>query len=195
VVGLPDGRYAACSSYDGRDVRNNGIYVWRDKDESYTLFRGHTEPVCCLAVLPDGNLASGSGDRTIRIWVPATGDCVRVIDVGMSVKEAVVLSDGRLACGYYFSHEFKVVNVATGSCERVLEFDYDEGCKFRCLAALPEGRVTCGSTNGAIKVWDTTTGNIEVSIIAPHAFIEALCLLPDERLASGAQDQMIRIWS
>ncbi len=29
---------------------------------------GHTDRVFCLAVLPDGTLASGSYDRTIKLW-------------------------------------------------------------------------------------------------------------------------------
>ena len=30
--------------------------------------RGHTDDVSCLAVLPDGSLASGSWDETVNLW-------------------------------------------------------------------------------------------------------------------------------
>jgi len=32
------------------------------------VLKGHTSYVYALAVLPDGRLASGSGDSTVRMW-------------------------------------------------------------------------------------------------------------------------------
>ena len=34
---------------------------------------GHSDPVVALCVLPDGRLASGSWNNTIRLWDPTTG--------------------------------------------------------------------------------------------------------------------------
>jgi WD40 repeat protein len=110
VVMLSDGRFAACSWYGVEDERNADIQVWRGKDEPFTLFKGHCGNIQRLAILPDGYLTSASDDRTIRIWEPDTGLCVRVIDVGRRVNRPVVLSDGRLACGNY-SNEIEIVNL------------------------------------------------------------------------------------
>lgn len=57
----------------------------------------------CLAVLPDGTLASGSQDRTIRIWNPRTGAHLRTLRGHSSRTGSVgslsVLPDGTLASG------------------------------------------------------------------------------------------------
>ena len=59
---------------------------------------GHTDAVCALAALPDGTLASGSWDHTIRVW--RDGVCLRTLKGHSdSVTSLAVLPDGMLASG------------------------------------------------------------------------------------------------
>ena len=34
------------------------------------VLEGHTGFVCCVAVLPDGKVVSGSSDKSLRVWDP-----------------------------------------------------------------------------------------------------------------------------
>jgi WD40 repeat protein len=53
-----------------------------------------------LVTLPDGRLATGSIDHTIRLWDSASGACERVFEGHQgSVGALAVLGDGRLASG------------------------------------------------------------------------------------------------
>jgi WD40 repeat protein len=50
-----------------------------------------------LAVLPEGRLASGSDDRTIRLWDVNCAREIARLDVDASLDRLVALPDGRLA--------------------------------------------------------------------------------------------------
>ncbi len=50
--------------------------MWRE-GQCTKVLEGHTSSVLCIAVLPDGGFATGSGDKTIRVW-SSTGDSVKV---------------------------------------------------------------------------------------------------------------------
>jgi WD40 repeat protein len=74
VLVLPDGRLVSGS-------RDNSLKIWRERtdDEAkgggpqaewecvHTLW-GHSDSVCCVTVLPDGRLVSGSDDYSLKIF-------------------------------------------------------------------------------------------------------------------------------
>ena len=62
--------------------------------------KGHTGWVYSLVVLSTGELASGSPDKTIRVWDTDTGECKQVLKGHTDhVYSLVVLPTGELASG------------------------------------------------------------------------------------------------
>ncbi|MGZ3633495.1 MAG: WD40 repeat domain-containing protein, partial [Parachlamydiaceae bacterium] len=60
----------------------------------------HSYSVYALTLLGDGNLASGSGDKTIKIWDLESGSCLQTLEGHANSMEALApLSDGTLASG------------------------------------------------------------------------------------------------
>ena len=64
--------------------------------------QAHTNSIRSLALLSNGDLASGSGDNSIIIWNPNNGIKLMTLQVHtLSVISLALLSNGDLASGSY----------------------------------------------------------------------------------------------
>jgi len=88
-----------------------------------------------LAILPDGTLASGSDDKTIRIWDTVTGKTLKLLTGHLGpVKSVVGLLDGALAsCSY--DKTIRIWYINNGQTIKIL--NGTEGMS--SLAAFPDG--------------------------------------------------------
>lgn len=173
---------------------------------------GHTHVVVALAVLPGGTLASGSWDKTVRLWDMDAAECVATLaEHTGAVNALAVLSDGRLASGSD-DESIRLWDVATRACVGVLKGHNWSVCS---LAVLSDGRLASGSDDKTICVWDTrptaaaggagaaataagtgTGGGVPVMVLEGHAhWVRALLPLSGGRLASGSWDHTVCLWN
>jgi WD40 repeat protein len=83
--------------------------------------------VSSVAFSADGQrLASGSYDKTVKVWDTATGACIQTLEGhGESVYSVAFSADSqRLASGSR-DKTVKVWDAATGACVQTLEFEFD----------------------------------------------------------------------
>jgi WD40 repeat protein len=146
---------------------------------------GHLGTVNALCVLPDGRLASGSMDKTIRLWEVERSAETGRLDVHSDIVSALcVLPDGRLACSSSQDTTIRLWDVETGAETAILKGHSE--CVL-ALCVLPDGRLASGSQDSTIRLWDIETGT-ETAILEGHSGpVKALRVLPDGRLASASQ--------
>lgn len=62
------------------------------------MWRGHTAAVGALCELEGGLVASGSQDRTVRVWEGSSGACLRILEgFREQVTSIAMLPGGRVA--------------------------------------------------------------------------------------------------
>ena len=64
-----------------------------------TSFLENSSYVFALRLFDNGDLVSGSGDGTIKIWDVENGTIKRELIVNTGVHSIELLEDGRLVCG------------------------------------------------------------------------------------------------
>ncbi len=152
---------------------------------------GHLGTVNALCLLPDGRLASGSDDRTIRLW-----DVTRITETSRfeghsgSVTALCPLPHGQLASGSS-DKTIRLWDVSHGAETARLE-GHSGGVTALCL--LEDGRLVSGSEDATIRLWEIETG-AEMARVETHSGgVTALWLLGDRRLVSKVTYKTI-IWN
>lgn len=120
------------------------------------VLTGHTSGVSALVHLPNGDLASSSYDKTIRIWSAKTGEQIKRTMKGhtSSVSSLVLLPNGDLASGSWDT-TIKIWNVDTCLLKQTM---HGHLAKVITLIVLENGDLVSGSWDRKIKIWDLKTG-------------------------------------
>jgi WD40 repeat protein len=131
---------------DFTGARLDGISKITSLDAPHRRLEGHWGSVDALCVLPDGRLASGSGDDTIRLWDVTAGDeTARLEGHSGSVYALCMLPDGRLASGSG-DDTIRLRDVTAGDETARLEID----APIHCVLALPTIRLVAGDAIGRL---------------------------------------------
>ncbi|MES2217099.1 MAG: protein kinase [Pseudomonadota bacterium] len=142
------------------------LWTWQtmDNTECLATLVGHDHGVIALATLPDGRLASGSYDNTIKLWDTKTYQCLATLRGHNDAVECLaVLSAGRLASGSR-DRTIKLWHLKTLQCVATLTEHSD---KVKALAVLPNGQLASGSSDSTVKLWDINTRLLSLNDMTP----------------------------
>jgi WD40 repeat protein len=154
---------------------------------------GHSDVVNSVAFSVDGKmLASGSDDRTIKLWEIETGRELKTLKGDFGVVSAVTFSaDGKvLASGSL--NTIKLWDTATG--KELKTFKAELGGISSVLFSA-DGKILASKSHEEVKLWDVATGK-ELRTLKGHAGnFKSIAFSPDGKvLASGGNDHFIRLW-
>ncbi|KAK4653541.1 HNWD NOD-like receptor pc6 [Podospora pseudocomata] len=156
---------------------------------------GHGGPVLSVAFSPDSKLvASGSGDKTIKIWDAATGSCTQTLKgIWDSVTSVAFSPDSKWVASGSHDKTIKIWDAATGSCTQRLKGHWDS---VTSVAFSPDSKwVASGSHDKTIKIWDTATGSCTQRLKGHRSWVTSVAISPDSKwVASGSHDKTIKIW-
>ena len=186
------------------NLNNNGIAIAAGNDiliiedlnnydpDNPDTMSDHTKTITSLVLLSDNKLASGSEDKTIKLWDVKKRQCISTITGNYEcIYSLLKINDNTLAAGTH--NTIRVFN--TDNKKELYSLIGHE--KSICtMIKLDEDKIISGGYDNLIKIWDLNNKICDASLFGHDTTVFVVLLLQDGRLASGSgsRDKALKIW-
>jgi len=206
--------------------RNRSTQGGQPPVSSWTCDRtltGHKGEVTALSISPSGRtLASGSRDKTIKLWRLDSGELLHTFG-GRSLWSGSGSSSGSSSGPNFLSnlwspseHQDRINALAFSYNGRILVSGSNDGSiklwdlatltlistlpgqgwEISAIALDPQGYLLAsGSGDGLIQLWEPETDELIANLSQHQERISALLMHPQGQLISGSYDKTIRLWN
>lgn len=199
-------------SPDGTQVISAGedacLRLWQAVDGKFLqIMKAHYNEVVSCSFSQDGRQIFSAGwDGFLKIWDTASGQVVRSLGKsGFGLHSFSLSPDGSLVALYPHSKStseeeeepdtFQLWDTVTGQMKFILE-GHDPNYSVMDYCFSPQGDLLLSAgQDGALRTWDTRTGQTIRVFEIPDASVYACAFSPDgRRFASASDDGTLRIW-
>ncbi|MBF2000671.1 MAG: NACHT domain-containing protein [Synechococcales cyanobacterium M58_A2018_015] len=150
--------------------------------------------VFSIAFSPDSQqVATGGNDQTIRLWDVQTGTCLRILTGHSKPVESVAFHpQGILLASASDDETVRLWDPVAGKCLEVLSANLG---RVLAVAFSPDGSVLAGcGTQQTVALWNVKTRTC-LGILSGHSkSVQTLAFLSSTVLASGSEDETLRLW-
>jgi WD40 repeat protein len=175
------------------------LKVWYAKTGIlYKTLKGHTSLIACIDSVKEGVIASGSHDKTTRVWNIHTGDCL------------YVLTDPTEVCGISVINQNIIATALCTGANIVNVWDLDTRKKLYGLSGhsntvwtvlrISDKQVVSGGADGVINVWEISTSFLrkkhkKLKSWSEHTdWVLSVCYISETKFASCGSDNVIVIY-
>eukprot|EP00182_Erythrolobus_australicus_P006583 CAMPEP_0185841492 /NCGR_PEP_ID=MMETSP1353-20130828/17922_1 /TAXON_ID=1077150 /ORGANISM="Erythrolobus australicus, Strain CCMP3124" /LENGTH=654 /DNA_ID=CAMNT_0028540971 /DNA_START=37 /DNA_END=1998 /DNA_ORIENTATION=+ len=157
---------------------------------------GHYFVVQSVVFSTDGKwLATGSRDRTVKLWNAATGEYVRTCSGHSDYVRSVAFShDGKRVASGSDDNTVRVWDTASGRCVRTCSGH--SNWVWAVAISSDDKWLASGSSDNSVRLWNPSTGEYLRTCTGHSKRVNALAFSPDGALlASGSADYSVRLWN
>ena len=166
----------------------------KENNTSYSL-KGHLKNVLCLALLEnnENNLASGSEDKTVKIWDIKEKKCIDTLKKDFQRIDSLLPFQKKiLIVGSHI--EIKIINIETK--EEISKLVGHE--KSICsIIKIQENIIASSSYDNTIKIWNINNKECQYTLYGHDSPVFCILLLKDGRMisGSGSWSKSLKVWN